>query len=62
MVRVIRPVCPDRADIPRKFGPVGLRCYWVRTAAAAAGTMTAWQELVDSLVIAGKTTLAPYSD
>ena len=34
----------------------------IRSAAADAGVLPAWQELVDSLVVAGNTTLAPYSD
>jgi hypothetical protein len=34
----------------------------MRTAAADAGALSDWQALVDALVVAGNTTLAPYSD
>ena len=34
----------------------------LRSAAADAGALPAWQDLVDALVVAGNTALAPYSD
>jgi hypothetical protein len=34
----------------------------IRSATGDAGALRAWQELVDALVVAGNTTLAPYSD
>ena len=34
----------------------------VRAAAEANGVLAPWQQLVDSLVVAGNSRLAPYSD
>jgi hypothetical protein len=54
-----------RADLDAASSRSYLLAEWLketRSAAADAGALAAWQELVDALVVAGNTTLAPYSD
>ena len=54
-----------QADVEAASRRSYLLAEWLkelRSAAGDAGALPAWQELVDALVVAGNTTLAPYSD
>ena len=55
-------VLPDTDRIARGSWMLSTWLIEKRSAAVAAGRLASWQEVVDALVVAGVTRLAPYSD